>query len=65
MNKAGWNGVGGMDEVGILNGMARIGFREVTFEQSVGSEGTSQPAILGKSDPGRRTACAKALRWQP
>ena len=39
MNKAGWNGVGGMDEVGILNGMVRIGFREVSiWELNIGGE---------------------------
>ena len=52
-----------MVEVGILKGMVRIGFHEVTSEQPVGSEGMSQAVILGKSDSGM-TACAKALRWE-
>jgi len=52
-----------MVEVGILKGMVRIGFHEVTSEQPVGREGMSQAVILEKSDSGM-TACAKALRWE-
>lgn len=44
--------------------MVWIGLPEVTFELVVRSEGAFHTANLGKSVSGRRTASAKALRWE-